>query len=104
MVTMLRGERMRIEKALLIAGVALLLSGCDRIEGMRIGVNYTAKSLCSCLFVMERDIDRCYGDMMVSVEQIPVEVDTAAGTVRASIFGLITGEASFEPGRGCRLR
>ena len=82
----------------------MLLSACDRIEGMRIGVNYTAKNLCSCLFVMERDRDSCYGDMIGAVDQIPVEVDTDARTVRTSIFGVITGEASHERGRGCSLR
>ena len=81
----------------------MLLSACDRVEGMRIGVNYTAKNLCSCLFVAERDRDSCYGDMIGEVEQIPVEVDADAGTVRASIFGLIVGEASHERGHGCRL-
>ena len=95
---------MGILKVVLVSGVALLFSGCDRIEGMRIGVNYTAKNLCSCLFVMERDRDSCYGDMIGAVEQIPVEVDSDAQTVRASIFGVITGEASHERGRGCSLR
>ncbi|MBW2289673.1 MAG: hypothetical protein JRG90_17865 [Deltaproteobacteria bacterium] len=95
---------MRVSRIVFVAGVAMLLSACDRVEGMRIGVNYTAKNLCSCLFVMERDRDSCYGDMIGAVERIPVEVDTDAGTVRASIFGVITGEASHERGRGCSLR
>jgi hypothetical protein len=95
---------LRISKIALISGVALLLSGCDQVEGMRIGVNYTAKNLCSCLFVMERDRDSCYADMIGEVEQIPVEVDADAQTVRASLFGLIVGEASHEGSRGCSLR
>ena len=93
-----------MSRIVLISGVALLLSACDRIEGMRIGVNYTAKNLCSCMFVMERDRDSCYGDMIGEVEQIPVEVDADSRTVRASIFGVITSEASHERGRGCSLR
>jgi len=99
-----KSRRLRASRTLLLAGVALLATACDRIEGMRIGVGYTAKSLCSCLFVMERDIDSCYADMIGAVEQVPVEVDADAGTVRASLFGLFTGEATHEPGRGCRLR
>jgi hypothetical protein len=71
---------------------------------MRIGVNYTAKNLCSCLFVMERDRDSCYADMIGEVEQIPVEVDSDARTVRASLFGLIVAEARHEGSRGCSLR
>jgi len=87
----------------LLLAVLLLLSGCGQVEGMRIGVNYTAKYLCSCLFVMEREQDSCYGDMIGEVRQIPVEVDAEARTVRTSIFGLITGEAFYERGRGCSL-
>lgn len=82
----------------------MLLSACDQVESMRIGVNYTAKSLCSCLFVMERDRDSCYGDMIGAVEQIPVEVDRDTRSVRAGIFGLFVAEASDVRGRGCSLR
>ena len=98
-----RNQRPRVLRVGLIFGFVLLLSGCGQVEGMRIGVNYTAKSLCSCLFVMERARDSCYGDMIGEVEQIPVEVDVAAQTVRTSIFGLITGEARYVRGRGCSL-
>jgi hypothetical protein len=53
---------------------------------------------------MERDRDSCYADMIGEVEQIPVEVDGEAQTVRASLFGLMVGEASHQEGRGCSLR
>jgi hypothetical protein len=97
----LRTDRARI---LLAASLLLLSLGCERVEGIRIGVNYTAKGLCSCLFVMERALDRCYADMLGPVDQIPVEIDAEARRVRASLFGLFEGDALYEDGRGCILR
>jgi hypothetical protein len=81
-----------------------VLSSCDQITGMRIGVNYTAKMLCSCVFVQNRDEASCYGDMMDNVQSIPVEIDREKKHVRASIAGVFVGEASHREGRGCQLQ
>ena len=99
----LRKRRPGSARILLLAVAVQLSLGCERIEGMRIGVNYTAKGLCSCLFVMEREIDRCYADMIGAIDRIPIEIDVEAQTVRASIFGLIEGNASHSLGLGCSL-
>lgn len=88
--------------ALLLAGGVMFMSS-DTARGMGVGVNYTAKMLCSCVFVQRRDVEACYADMLSNVEGIPVEIDREARTVRTSIFGVLSGEASYEEGRGCLL-
>lgn len=80
-----------------------VLSACDQITGMDIGVHYTAKTLCSCIFVEGRSEDSCYEDMIGDVQSIPVEIDREAKRVRASIAGVLVGDASYREGRGCLL-
>lgn len=75
----------------------------DAGKGMAIGVNYTARTLCSCIFVQGKGQSACYPDMMASVENIPVVIDLEAGTVTTSIFGLLNGNATHVEGRGCYL-
>lgn len=75
----------------------------DQGKGLQIGVNYTAKTLCSCMFVQEREQSACYTDMIGAVQNIPVKIDAEAKVVRASFFGVLNGEASFREGRGCTL-
>jgi len=76
----------------------------DAAKGMQVGTNYVAKTVCSCVLVQGRDLEACQGDMlMASAANVPVTIDAEAGVVRASIFGLITGRATYQEGRGCTL-
>lgn len=90
-------------KKIILVFAVISLTSCDQIESMAMGVNYTAKSLCSCLFVMERGEEVCYADMVQSAKSIPVEIDQSAKHVRASIFGIFVGEAGYREGLGCLL-
>lgn len=88
----------------LIGGGGKYFLSSDAGKGMAIGVNYTAKTLCSCMMVQQRSLEACYDDMIVdSARSIPVVVDKEAGTVRASIFGVLVGTATHVEGRGCFL-
>lgn len=87
---------------LLVVGGTMFMAS-DTARGMGVGVNYTAKMLCSCVFVQGRGVEACYADMLSNVESIPVQIDREALTVRTSIFGVLTGEASYEEGKGCLL-
>lgn len=87
----------------LIMGGGVWFLASDTGKGLQIGVNYTARSLCSCVFVQGRDIAACYGDMIGAVEQIPVKIDREAEVVRTSIFGVLKGSAVHVEGRGCYL-
>lgn len=72
--------------------------------GMQVGTNYVAKTMCSCVLVQGRDNDACYADMLVpDAANIPVTINPETGVVKASIFGVITGTAIYQEGRGCTL-
>jgi hypothetical protein len=107
---MYRGRIVKKFGAILLLLVGLIGAGgvwfinSDQGKGLQIGVNYTAKTLCSCLFVQEREMPACYADMIGPVQNLPVEIDAEAKTVRVSIFGVLSGEAAFSEGRGCTLQ
>ena len=100
---MKRAALILIVLAVLGAGGVTYFLQSDTGKGMAIGVNYTARMLCSCIFVQGLEQASCYPDMMASVENIPVVIDTEDETVTSSIFGLLKGKATHVEGRGCYL-
>ncbi len=87
----------------LMAGGAVWFYFSDTARSMQIGAHYTARLLCSCVFVQGRDVEACYGDMIGSVDRVAVEIDREAEVVRTRILGIIKGSAVHVEGRGCYL-
>lgn len=85
-----------------VGGLGYFLQS-DSGKGLAIGVNYTARTLCSCVFVQGAEPETCYPDMMGAVAQIPVDIDRNAEVVTTSIFGILKGKATHLEGRGCYL-
>jgi CubicO group peptidase (beta-lactamase class C family) len=103
-----------------IGGIALALIGAALVvlvaavwwrppDLIRVGANYTAKILCSNVFLAGRDA----GEVLRTDVQAPghpllrlmqVSVDHDGGVVRAGLFGFIGGGlAVFRPGTGCAV-
>src|SRR5580692_7754145 len=76
---------------------------------LRVGANYTAKIVCSNVFLAGRDPDEV---LRVDVQApgisllkaMRVKVDRERGVVRSGFFGVIgDGLAQYRPGRGCTV-
>ncbi len=96
----------------LIAGALLLIIAAlwwQPPDLIRVGANYTAKTVCSNVFLAGRDPD----EVLRTDVQAPghpllllmrVSVDHDGGVVRAGLFGFIGGGlAVFRPGTGCAV-
>lgn len=90
-----------------IAGAALLGAGAawgvaDAVSFARIGTAFAAKQTCSCLYVAGREMASCKGDYPADTAKL-FTWTVRDGTVTVSVAGgLISGEAQFEDGYGCR--
>lgn len=100
---MKRAVQILLVLAVLVAGGIVYFLQSDAGKGMAIGVNYTARTLCSCIFVQGKEQGTCYPDMMGAVESMPVVIDTETQVVSVNLFGLLKGKATHVEGRGCYL-
>lgn len=91
------------------ASLALLatvgLSGCstttDSLAYATIATGYTAKQLCSCMFVAKRSRESCLAEFPVEARQ-QLTVTIGASEVTAStLFGAISSRAAATPEGGC---
>jgi CubicO group peptidase (beta-lactamase class C family) len=94
--------------ALLVVALALLL-WLKPPALLRVGANYSAKIVCSNVFLAQRDPDEV---LRVDVQApgisilkfMRVSVDRERGVVRAGFFGIIgNGLAQYRTGRGCTV-
>ena len=103
---------MRIVKTLLGLLLALLLIALATLwakppELLRIGANYAAKTVCSNVFLANRDPDEILRDDVQApgvaiLHLMRVSIDPQQGVVRAGFFGFIGhGLAIARPGVGC---
>ncbi len=89
----------------LLAGVLLLAcdSGYDNTD-LELMVHYRAKSVCSCLWVMERDLDHCLAWTRASPNVAGVDVDYEQQVVTAHALYLWSAQAHFTSDEhGCVL-
>jgi hypothetical protein len=89
----------------LVAGIAVLFYG-SRLAA--IGTAYTAKILCSGVFLSHRDPQSLLdtdlsADDLAFLRHVDVQVDRAAGKVTASFFGFARRQAVYLEGRGCAI-
>lgn len=87
----------------------LLFSGCSK-DGeysssiARLGLNFSAKSMCSCLWVSENDEEFCREYTALKQVTPKISVDHEAKTVTTSLFWILSAKANFlSAHKGCQL-
>ncbi|WP_421722797.1 hypothetical protein [Bauldia sp.] len=97
---------MRLRRILLfvaivvIAGLGFLIVR-DGVPSLRIATAYAAKQTCSCLFVAGRDLASCQGDYNPFTARW-FAWDPTEQAVTVSFAGLISSQATYADGNGCR--
>jgi hypothetical protein len=94
-----------------LTGVLLALAGAGAYhlwQVLQIGTAYTAKVLCSGVFLAHRDPEAIRRedlavDDLAPLRHVHAEIDREAGRVTASFLGLVRRQAVFRPGLGCTL-
>lgn len=73
----------------------------------KVGSTYIAKQMCSCVFVAGRPTSDCRTEFKPDVDKFSITIDRSRmpreGRVKASLGGLFTGEARYEPAFGCTV-
>ena len=101
---------MKRVKALLVIVIVLGLIGGlgwqfwlkGQVEYARVATAYSAKMVCSCLHVAERDMNSCKQDFTADMGAVSFSDD--GQVTRAEVLGgLVRAEARYEPGLGCTL-
>jgi len=82
----------------------------DQAAFAKVATAYTAKMVCSCIFVAERELESCMTDFTEDITALDIEVKDHSGpsgqtrtVIARAPFGLSRDTASFEPGLGCAL-
>lgn len=88
--------------AALIAGAAAW-SARDTIAYAHIATGYAAKQTCSCRFVAGRTMDSCMADFPTEDRSNFSVVENGNHVSASVLFGVISAEAMYEEGYGCRL-
>jgi CubicO group peptidase (beta-lactamase class C family) len=105
---------LKISRKKVVAGVAaaaLVVATAALYYGARaaaIGAAYTAKIVCSGIFVSQRDLQSLLAvdvaaDQLFYLRYANVEVDRAAREVEATLFGLGRRKAAYRDGQGCAI-
>lgn len=70
----------------------------------RIGTQYVAKQICSCVFVVGRSEGSCRKEFEPDIEKFEVRVsrDNGQGEVRTRL-AVFEGHAAFDPRYGCTI-
>jgi len=99
---------LRLAVGFLAAAVLVVLAGyaywhLSLRDQAIIGVNYAAKSLCSCVFVEGRSDAACLDDLDPAARDLEIDIDRRSAEVRVSLPLLAEAVARVHPGMGCRL-
>jgi hypothetical protein len=95
----------RIAVALtVVLGLLLAIAGHLAWRGGRIVAGYSAKILCSCVFVAGRDVASCEGEELASYQGLyAARIDRAAGAVETTALYLVGARARYREALGCTL-
>lgn len=85
-----------------LLAVLAVVAGRHFVTLVRVGAGYTAKQMCSCLYVSQRNEAACHGELEAPADKL-VSWTAKEGEVRASTLGLSHATARYEPGFGCVL-
>jgi hypothetical protein len=85
--------------------LALILVGAGVLGLPALGVatSYSAKMVCSCVFVAGRSAETCHAQDLPSLGWVDVSVDVTAQEVRTNVLGLQPARARHTDGFGCTL-
>lgn len=92
----------------ILLGVIVLLAVVGAMVGPRVvtlvtvGAGYTAKQVCSCVYVSGRSIEACAKEPEQPADTL-VKWTAANGKVTASTLGLAHATARYDEGFGCVL-
>jgi hypothetical protein len=97
-----------MKRLLIISGAVVLLASLGVVVGPRlvtlvtVGAGYTAKQVCSCLYVSGRSVESCAREPESPADTL-VKWSAGEGRVRASTLGLAQATARYDEGFGCVL-
>jgi hypothetical protein len=78
-----------------------LVYGYQQWRFAKVAAGYTAKQICSCYFVSNRDYDSCRADIGPDIDRLKITfIDR---TVLVSAGGLDHAAATMRPGFGCNV-
>ena len=85
-----------------------LLSGCEftneKMNLIQVGLNFTAKSMCSCLWVTNNSKEFC--DEYTALEEVSpkMDINEASNEVNTSLFWLFSAKAKYVGVKqGCQI-
>lgn len=67
------------------------------------GTRYVAQTLCSCVFVLERSLSACQGDLIPEFSKTSVSLDLDSKFVASRLAAVISAQSTYHPEFGCRL-
>ncbi len=89
-------------RLLAVLALVLPLSGCELMQTADVATRYVAKMTCSCVYVVERPLAACLGDLPADASRAKVRQVEGANRIEAKILW-IKAHAVYEEGRGCKL-
>ena len=92
-----------VPAALLLIAAFWFLIVHPAAEAAHISSGYVAKTICSCVFVDQRDLDACRADLAPGYQSIGIALDPDNLSVRAHAGVMSKDSAHFDPRYGCRL-
>jgi hypothetical protein len=96
-----RRRWLRTLAILLVLGLAG--AGILALPALGVAASYSAKMVCSCVFVAGRSPEACHAQDLPNLGWIDVSVDATSHEVRASALGLRSARARHAEGFGCAL-
>jgi hypothetical protein len=81
----------------------LVGGGLLGLPALGVATGYSAKMICSCVFVAGRSAKACSTQDLPGLGWIDVSVDTTSQEVRSSVLGLQPQRARYTDGFGCTL-
>lgn len=92
-----------VPAALLAITAFWFLIAHPAIQAAHIATGYVAKTICSCTFVDERDLDACKADLAPGYGSMSIILDRSNNLVRARAGVISRDTAYFDARYGCRL-
>jgi hypothetical protein len=87
----------------ILLALGLVGGGVLALPALGVAASYSAKMVCSCVFVAGRAAEACHARDLPDLGWIDVSVDTALREVRTSALGLRSARARHVDGFGCTL-
>ncbi|PHS26313.1 MAG: hypothetical protein COA85_06150 [Robiginitomaculum sp.] len=101
---------MNLVKGLLVGMALLLLAGGlvwhfwgkGQLAYIEVATAYTAKQVCSCRFIAERELNTCLQDFTIDISRL--DVVQVGNKIRSTgPMGISSSMAQYRPGLGCSL-